>query len=1129
MADSDSHANWQQITKLALSIAAVVGIVIIPRLPNSVVRPNVNPPVENRFVSAQSVDARLWQDPFEAVDMERARPRAAGQGTEAAALEARRTSAESMQQQVRARAADTLAPPLVLLAFVPGGPYPENVESRRRVRYATLSGLRAAGLIPVDAEHIGYFETRHPAREAGLPPLVVYEWLQVTTSRKSKRLDNVLLLWLDERIFGNKTVPKTAALLGEIGVCDASGRSIPTRLVMLGPAESSSVRRLVEDADRVNSTDVNCLLSTLVLSTATVPDSFIIPGWGLDGPVKGSVRERMGAATLEGWLAGAGLFFARILPTDDELVHELNEELTARAVSLRAPETRVAVLSEWDTLYGRRGVEILSDFICRERRGSNISRNSSLPSDNSWCGGRVQLFEYPRGLDGVIPGRDAKKGAERGDKATGSGAFQWNSDPGERAEGASQVDYVRRLAAELDRLVSSSGDSRAPWRNDHSLVIGVLGSDLYDKLLILQALRPQHPHATFFTFDLDARMLHSDEFEWARNLLVISPLGLRLRPKLQGSIPPFRDSYQTASFLSARIAVDYARHGADIDPAGPIIRTDWKPRVFEIGRGKEFDLSVEGEKGECRSALTCGDVTPEPPALAFDASRLDWWWVAAIGLAAIIALTYSCVVRDAFRRSLSGWWGRLTWAVSLACVGAIWLFLAGGGAASLQEVRPEPFSWGGGVSMWPSEILLVMTFLLALVFALIAARTVNRAANAMASQYDLAPGATPAPGLSMALGSAGGGRATTNGHHAPPAPGAAHSPGAGRWRQIYDAVTLQGFDRFASSEPADSVQLWAEYRRQSQGWRRNLRVVLSMVLVSGVVICLMLYFGLPHSPARGRAMRIADGLLLFALCTPVVLWLQMYVVDVVRLCDTVTRALAAECPTVWPPKARERFWSPPCATIPANGPSAAGARAIAGIPATAAPNGDALLDARGLSGEGLLEAGAPVGTVVAEGAPAPRAAPAGGPDDDTSYWLDIRFTSDWTARVSWLAYLPLIAICLMMFARSRFFDDWDTSPGLSVGFGLSIAYMIGCVGLLMHRATALRGGAVRQLRARLRRLTGSGASAELDRVKLMIQDVERADEGAFAPLTRQPIFGALALAFGTTGITAVIQYVMGIR
>jgi hypothetical protein len=81
----------------------------------------------------------------------------------------------------------------------------------------------------------------------------------------------------------------------------------------------------------------------------------------------------------------------------------------------------------------------------------------------------------------------------------------------------------------------------------------------------------------------------------------------------------------------------------------------------------------------------------------------------------------------------------------------------------------------------------------------------------------------------------------------------------------------------------------------------------------------------------------------------------------------------------------------------------------------------------------------------------------------------------------------------------------------------------------MHRATALRGGAVRQLRARLRRLTGSGASAELDRVKLMIQDVERADEGAFAPLTRQPIFGALALAFGTTGITAVIQYVMGIR
>ena len=115
-------------------------------------------------------------------------------------------------------------------------------------------------------------------------------------------------------------------------------------------------------------------------------------------------------------------------------------------------------------------------------------------------------------------------------------------------------------------------------------------------------------------------------------------------------------------------------------------------------------------------------------------------------------------------------------------------------------------------------------------------------------------------------------------------------------------------------------------------------------------------------------------------------------------------------------------------------------------------------------------------------------------------------------------------------ARTRFFDDWDTPPGLYAGFGLSLAYLVGCVGVLMHRANVLRGNSLRHLRSRMRRLTGCGAhGADLDRVKVMIQDVESADEGAFAPLTRQPIFGALAVLFGGAGITAVIQYLMGIR
>ncbi len=80
--------------------------------------------------------------------------------------------------------------------------------------------------------------------------------------------------------------------------------------------------------------------------------------------------------------------------------------------------------------------------------------------------------------------------------------------------------------------------------------IGVLGSDVYDKQLILQALRKKFPRAIFFTMDLDARLIHPAQRQWTRNLIVASHFGLQLNPTLQGTIPPFRDNSQTSLFYS---------------------------------------------------------------------------------------------------------------------------------------------------------------------------------------------------------------------------------------------------------------------------------------------------------------------------------------------------------------------------------------------------------------------------------------------------------------------------------------------------------------------------------------------------------------------------------------------------
>ena len=72
----------------------------------------------------------------------------------------------------------------------------------------------------------------------------------------------------------------------------------------------------------------------------------------------------------------------------------------------------------------------------------------------------------------------------------------------ERADGRSQYDYLRRLGEHLIAL-----DSRKRQAGSHGVTaIGVLGSDTYDKLLVLDALREHFPRAVFFTADLDARL-----------------------------------------------------------------------------------------------------------------------------------------------------------------------------------------------------------------------------------------------------------------------------------------------------------------------------------------------------------------------------------------------------------------------------------------------------------------------------------------------------------------------------------------------------------------------------------------------------------------------------------------------
>src|SRR5262249_30402061 len=199
----------------------------------------------------------------------------------------------------------------------------------------------------------------------------------------------------------------------------------------------------------------------------------------------------------------------------------------------------VAMISELDSVYG----ETLPGIVTKAFYGYAATHDATLQGHlNS-----IITFSYLRGLDGRLPpGRTTSEG-KSSNNDTGLGGLDKQAksttsiaDNLEASEGMGQFDYLRRLAGQVrerDNQLQQSGEGKIK-------AIGILGSDVYDKFLLLQALKPEFPDAIFFTTDLDALLLSPSKSKYARNLIVASSYDLRLSDTLQSDISPFRSAYQ---------------------------------------------------------------------------------------------------------------------------------------------------------------------------------------------------------------------------------------------------------------------------------------------------------------------------------------------------------------------------------------------------------------------------------------------------------------------------------------------------------------------------------------------------------------------------------------------------------
>lgn len=655
--------------------------------------------------------------------------------------------------------------PLVLWNVIDARPTPEARERRLRARYALITALAAEGYLPkldsalrgfrlpLDWDPDGGSFERSKMRELGYyEPFERFVPANGEAGASDVLPKTVTLVWHPVQASGGypggagedgdfrRNYPIDTP--GEVLAALRDSRpaiSDSARVVILNHGSSNQLARYVNwmaeaDADDPSADD----RVRTVFTMATAPPGFVFESAPEDG-----------ASGLRG------------VVTDDKLIARLRSEICRRRPDLVRDGCRVVVFTESDGAYGR----ILAKLVEQEFSGL--------------AGGKVEVkvFSYLRGLDGL----ESERAGGNGEDAAGPAATQaidpYHSNLNERGWGTSQYDYLRRLAG---RLESESHGEPGPEGGEFRgakgpvVAVGVLGSDVYDKLLVLQAVRPQLSGPIYFTTDLESQYLQRANLPFTRNLLVAAGSGLDPEDTGGWRIPPMRDSYQTALVASVRDAL----HGKPQREPGDA-------RVWEVGTG-DFHLVPEGPEPMAGrwllgllglppvnllvftlamgnallllAAMLCMGHT-DPAADRKRGGSFVRIEALAAGLAgmALTALVFSstlpnkgplvlcclvlAVVLGGFRIAslkrgdggaspMSLWWLTAA-AVGFALLGGLAVYSAG-----RRDLWGEPLELASGIGIWPSVLLRILAFLIGLLLLFFTARAFSRNGKGLREDFD---------------------------------------------------------------------------------------------------------------------------------------------------------------------------------------------------------------------------------------------------------------------------------------------------------------------------------------------------------------------------------------------------------
>ncbi len=986
----------------------------------------------------------------------------------------------------------------------------------------------------------------------------------------------VTVVWVDEAALPSPKLDGVARLLHTVVQCD--GTECPS-LAVIGPSSSDGLNLALEglraraEASRMAPGSADSDLTSgyrllanahFLLPSATVQELDLpaLKRWrasqgddGQPGLLQRFVTHHMNDILPERrtWAPEQqAVRITRTIADDAGVGHRLAGEVMLRMP--RYSKRRIVNVVESDSLYAR---------ALHQRMQRSLSSHDHVT--------RVDVEFFFRGLDGVTVREAAAQAVPT--KGSAEANIEW-------PEARNQLDYLRRMAAELKR--SESAINGGPIG-----AIGIFANDVHDKLLILQALRETFPDKVFFTTDMDARFVHPKTLPFTRNLVVASSLPLKFPADVdvlpdgrvahalhqtQAGTPPLRDMYQTATYMAARIAACSGAMCARLH--GINTQALAVPSLYEIGRNHAVPIDgLEAAAWWRQHPVRSQGWVLVGGLCVLGVALLGWPSTPALRAARgrLFGRAPQGAEAGSPQRAETGWPPlRVTWLLCPAY--GLWLGLA---AASIQEAL-SPYSLeGSGVVIWVLVGGALGLLLAPGLRVLSPARRLAGAPDAAGSTQGVSAMVVGLSVLFMValLAAAAWQVDVSDRRNAEPL---LWLQGVSSWPSHFLHLAallgvLLSLDVFwdrnrrlrdedaqwlgwsATRLPELSVvagpllrcrrwlrwarcsfvltwalpqahevtfgALWQRYQHLCKPSARCLRLVCWYVLT--VVAAMLLFWSIsenfrPQVPVRGFLHRSV-------VTVGMLLGLMALPALVVAVADatmvTVRLLLALS-------RGRTRY---PMGTVAqfslGLGPQVSWAfsQALEANPAQRAP-------------VVVLPPPLPSPSPPPATLEAPRPTEPAVPPDPPGHphhtllddWLDIQVAARQTQAVAPLVMGPFIVLALLVMARSRLFDQWAMTWPIALTVAAYLLWLIGLAVLLKVAAERLRTRALASMQADQRWLAGHGA--ELNPLKAafdgLIKSVQEMRTGAFAPITSQPLVASLLLPLGGAGSVQLLDLLL---